>query len=116
MGLPCGSSVKTLPAILETQETQVQSLGQEDPLEEGMATHSTILAWEIPWTEEPGGLQSKGLQRVGHDGATEHTARMHLGLGSATFSFGGGAGENTRKSNSLKTKVLHTNEIWFTPC
>ena len=81
-----------------------------------MATHSTILAWEIPWTEEPGGLQSKGLQRVGHDGAAEHTARMHLGLGSATFSFGGGAGENTRKSNSLKTKVLHTNEIWFTPC
>ena len=67
MGLPCGSSVKTLPAILETQETQVQSLGQEDPLEEGMATHSTILAWEIPWTEEPSGLQSIKSQRVGHD-------------------------------------------------
>ena len=66
MGLPCGSSVKTLPAILETQETQVQSLGQEDPLEEGMATHSTILAWEIPWTEELGELQSMGLQRDGH--------------------------------------------------
>ena len=42
-------------------------LGQEDPLEEGMATHSSILAWEIPWTEDPGGLQSMGLQRVGHD-------------------------------------------------
>ena len=46
---------------------RVQSLGQEDPLEEGMATHSSILAWEIPWTEEPGGLQSTGSRRVGHD-------------------------------------------------
>ena len=46
---------------------QVQSLGQEDPLEEGMTTHSSILAWRIPWTEEPGGLQSTGLQSVGHD-------------------------------------------------
>ena len=49
----------------ETQEMQVQSLGQEYPLEKEMATHSSTLAWEIPWTEEPGGLQSKGLQRVG---------------------------------------------------
>ena len=48
-------------------EAQVQSLGQEDPLEKEMATHSKILAWRIPWTEEPGGLQSTGLQRVGHD-------------------------------------------------
>ena len=55
------------------QEKQVQSLGQEDPLEEGMATHSSILAWEIPWTEEPGGLQSIRLQRAGRDQATEHT-------------------------------------------
>ena len=46
---------------------QVRSLGEEDPLEEGMATHSSILAWRIPWTEEPGGLQSIGLQRVRHD-------------------------------------------------
>ena len=46
---------------------QVHSLDPEDPLEEGMATHSSILAWRIPWTEEPGGLQSMGLQRVGHD-------------------------------------------------
>ena len=51
----------------ETQETQVQSLGWEDPLEDEMATHSNILAWTIPWTEEPGGLQSMGSQRVGHD-------------------------------------------------
>ena len=51
----------------ELQETQVQSLGQEDPLEKGMATNSSILAWRISWTEEPGGLQSMGLQRVRHD-------------------------------------------------
>ena len=59
--------VENLPAIQETQEAQVQSLGQEDPLEEGMATHSSILAWRIPGTEEPGRLQSTGLQGVGHD-------------------------------------------------
>ena len=53
--------------LLAMQETQVQTLGQEDPLEEGKATHSSTLAWRIPWTEEPGGLQSTGLQRVGHD-------------------------------------------------
>ena len=49
------------------QETQVRSLGGEDPLGKGMVTHSSILAWEVPWTEEPGGLQSMGLQRVRHD-------------------------------------------------
>ena len=59
--------VKNTPACQRRgcQETQVQSLHWEDPLEEGMATHSSILAWRIPWTEEPGGLQSMGLQRVG---------------------------------------------------
>ena len=51
----------------ETEETQVQSLGREDPLEEGMATHSSILAWKIPWTEEPGGLKSIGSHRIRHD-------------------------------------------------
>ena len=56
--------VKNLPAM---RETQIQSLGREDLLEEGLATHSSILAWRIPWTEEPGGLQSTGSQRVGHD-------------------------------------------------
>ena len=56
--------VKNLPAI---QETQVRSLGQEDPLEEGMATHSSILAWRIPWTEESGGLQSIGSHIVRQD-------------------------------------------------
>ena len=55
------------------QETWVWSLGWEDPLEKGMTTHSSILAWEIPWTEQPGWLQSIGLQRVGHYWATKHT-------------------------------------------
>ena len=59
--------VKSLPAM---QETWVQSLGQEDPLEEEMPTHSSILAWEIPWTEKPDRLQSMGSQRVGHDRET----------------------------------------------
>ena len=57
-------TVQRLPAM---QETWVRSLGQEDPLEKEMATHSSILAWRIPWTEEPGRLQSMGLQRVKHD-------------------------------------------------
>ena len=57
-------TTKNLPAMWETW---VQSLGQEDVLEKGMATHSSILAWRIPWTEEPSGLQFMGLQRVGHD-------------------------------------------------
>ena len=56
--------VKHLPVM---RETQVRSLGQEDPLEKEMATHSSILAWRILWTEEPGGLQSTGSQRVRHD-------------------------------------------------
>ena len=58
LGLPRGSVVKNLPAVQEPQEMWVRSLGQEDPLEEGMATHSSILAWEIPWTEEPSRLYS----------------------------------------------------------
>jgi len=53
------------------RETWVRSLGREDPLEEGMATHSSVLAWRIPWTEEPGGLQSMGLQRIRHDWVTK---------------------------------------------
>ena len=66
--LPWWSVVKNLPAM---QEIGIQSLGQEDPLEEGMVTHSRILAWEIPRTEEPGGLQTMGSQRVGHDLVTK---------------------------------------------
>ena len=62
--VPMAQMVKHLSAV---QETRVQSQGQEDPLEKGMATHSNILAWEIPWTEEPDGLLTVELQRVGHD-------------------------------------------------
>ena len=67
-------TVKNLPAM---QETQVQLLDLEDPLEEGIATHSSILSWKIPWIEEPGGLQSMVLQRVRHDWATvTHTQHV----------------------------------------
>ena len=61
--------VKNLPAM---QEMPAHSLGWDDPLEKEMATHSSILAWEIPWTEEPGGPQPTGSQRVGHDVAAKH--------------------------------------------
>ena len=64
MGFPEGSAVKNLPIV---QETQVQSLGPEDPLEEDTATHTGILAWKISWTEEPGSLWSIGLPRVRQD-------------------------------------------------
>ena len=63
-GFPSGSAVKNSPAM---QETRVLSLGQEDPLEREMATHSSILAWESPWAEGPGGLESMELQRVEYD-------------------------------------------------
>ena len=64
--------VKHLPPVLETR---VQSLGRENPLEKEMATHSSILAWEIPWTEEPGMLQSRGLQRIWHTWAGRHAIK-----------------------------------------
>ena len=68
-------TVKNLPAM---QETWVRSLGQEDPLEKGMATHTSILAWKIPWTEEPGGLQPIASQRVGHKSACTHTLGSNI--------------------------------------
>ena len=81
---PIAHMVKNLPAM---QETRVQSLGQEDPLETGMAIHSSVLAWRIPWTEEPGRLQSGDLQRVGHDWATNtHNTFTYLSLGSTGYS------------------------------
>ena len=61
----------------EMQKAQVRSLGRKDLLEEDMATHSSILAWKISWTEEPGGLQSMGSQRVGHDRSYIHTNTPH---------------------------------------
>ena len=70
--------VKDLPAMQEMQETWVQSLGWEDPLEEEMATHPSILVGEIPWSEEPGGLQSMGAERVGYDwGIDTHYGASH---------------------------------------
>ena len=70
--------VKTLPAV---QETGFRPLGQEDVLEKGTAIHSSILTWRSPWTEEPGGLQPKGQQKVGHDRVTDTFAfHFHTGL------------------------------------
>ena len=73
MGFPGGSEVKASACNVGDQ---VWSLGWEDPLEKEIETHSSILAWEIPWMEEPGGLQSTGLQRVGHDWAIS----LHLAM------------------------------------
>ena len=73
VGFPGGSVVKNLPA---NAGNTVRSLGQKDHLEKEMATHSSILAWEIPWTEKPGGLQSVGSQRVRHDLATRQ--KIHI--------------------------------------
>ena len=67
---PLNSSVQTVKRLPAMRETWVRSLGREDPLEKETATHSSLLAWRIPWTEEPGGLQSTGSQRVGHNWAT----------------------------------------------
>ena len=72
---PVAQTVKNTPAWWETW---VQSLGWEYPIEEGMATHSSILTWRIPWTEEPGEIQSMGLQRVGHDWATNTWIEWHF--------------------------------------
>ena len=77
-GFPAGSAVKNLPAMQEPQETRVWSLGWEDPLEGGMATHSGFLAWRISCAEEPGGLQSIGLQRVGHDWSDLACMHAHI--------------------------------------
>ena len=73
-GFPVDSAVNNLPKMWRQQEMWVQSLGQEDPLEEGTATHSSILAWGIPWTEEPGGLQFMELQRAEHEVTYQGTA------------------------------------------
>ena len=78
MGFPGGSEVKNLPTNAEGKDTRVQSLGKEDPLEEEMTTHSSILAWKSPWTKKPGVLQSMGSQRVGHNWAHAHTIKENI--------------------------------------
>ena len=80
---------KNLPVTQEVQETELRSLGWEDPLEKGMASHSSILAWRSPWTEEPGGLQSVGSRRVGHNWATiiSFTFIPFVPLGSMAYWF-----------------------------
>ena len=75
MCFPGGAAVKNLPAMQETQEMQIRALGREDPRKKEMATHSSIFAWKVPWTERSGGLRSMGLQRAGHDWSTE---RAHV--------------------------------------
>ena len=77
--------VKNLSASTGDEEAQVQSLGREDPLEEGMATHSSTLAWRIPWTEKPGGLQSMGSQRVGHDRTHQAAITVKRALGEVRY-------------------------------
>ena len=72
VGFPGGLTVENLPTTQQPQAIWDWSLGQEDPLEEVMVTHSSILTWRIPWTKEPDGLQSMGSQRNGHDCSTEH--------------------------------------------
>ena len=95
--------VKNLPAM---QETQIWSLGQEDPLEEEMATHSSLPGWRIPWRENPGGLQSVGSQRVRHDWATKHMIHLKEWF-SATDSFATPPSPGTRDTaTSIGTLVV----------
>ena len=87
-------------SLLAMQETRVPSLGWEDPLEKGMAIHSSILAWEILWTEEPDGLQSMGSQKVGHNWATEHTHTEHI---------------EWLKNNQRTGRLIERGGIWDNP-
>ena len=78
----------TVKNLLAVQETWVKSMGREDPLEKGMTTHSSILTWRIPWTEEPGELQSMGSQRVGHDLAANTSQGSHCLMTGPAFPTG----------------------------
>ena len=93
-----GSKVKNLPAMQEAQELQVRSLGLEDPMEEGMATHSRILAWRISWTEEPGGLQSMGSLE------SDTTERLHFDFSLSCTGEGNG--------NPLQCSCLENSRDW----
>ena len=94
--------VKNLPVV---QETRVRSLGWEDPLEKEMATHSSILAWKISWTEEPGGLQSMGSQRVRHDWVT-NTLRI-------LYVYPGYKGDTNPFSDMWFANVFSFSDMWF---
>ena len=96
MDFPSGSDIKHLPMM---QETWVGPLGREDPLEKGMATHSSTFEWKIPWTEEPGRLQSTGSQRVGHDSATS----LHFASLPFVFIF---------QRRFLKFETIYSFQIW----
>ena len=85
------------------QETGVSSLGQEDPLEKGIATHSSDFAWEIPWTEEPGGLQSVGSQRVGHNLGTK--LEKEMATHSSTFAWKIPWTEESGKLQTMGTRL-----------
>ena len=97
--------IKNLPAMQETQETQVQSLGGEDPLEEDMATHSSILAWKIIWIEEPGSLQSMRWQRIRHNWALMHSSEW---MKDYCFHFGGKNKCDIKKKNLLHDYIVCT--------
>ena len=112
LGFPGGSAVRNLPAV---QEMRVWSLGQEDPLEKGLATHSSILAWRILWIEQPGGLQSTGLQRVGHDWSG--WACMHTCIRTLLFKRHLLANERDREERVREPKKMQgkyeTSKEWF---
>ena len=112
-------AVKNLPAMQETQQARVQSLGRENPLEEEMATHSSILAWKIPQTEEPGGLQSTRLQRVGHGSALMHSHIISILQAKADKQAPfPGAGESLRLETGAMaaTTCLCDPELWVLSC
>ena len=93
---------------LPLQETWVWSLSQEDPLEKGMATHSSILAWEIPWTEQPGGLQSMKLQKVRHNWLTKHHHHYYYGKLSWSFTCFGFAVDGIQEMIPQNMAIWHT--------
>ena len=136
MGFPGGSVVKNPPAIQELQEMWVLSLGREDPLEEGLATYSNILAWRIPWTQELGGLQSIELQRVRNEwsdsacpyrqNSCESTSKVNFSQQEASTSLlplviRGQTDENHNHRKLTKlitwiTALSNSMKLWAIPC
>ena len=126
VGFTGGTVVKNLPLMQELPETQFRSLGWENTLEEDMATHSSIVAWRIPWAEEPGRLPSMGSQRVGHDLATQEQQQQQIRqrrMGTrwflmcfyfCLFGFFGGNGERTQELlfSSFKPYLPRSSPGW----